>query len=323
MPNTSLRGLTLKYLFALSLIACLLMVSYLLIDRQIKNNEASAAIINISGRQRMYLQRVAMLGLQLVYEKDAEKRDELRMQLLQNVGSMEIIANGLLQGNENLRLPSQQASSKKISSQQLVYGRLESFFKEARALATDMGENLSPSNPHLLYILDAARGELLDSLDAIVKEYQLESERKMSALLSAQRITLLLSILILLLIAVFVFRPMVIRITEEKMMLERMNQQLNRLSVIDGLTGIANRRNFDEYYLREWKRAFRDKKSISIIMCDIDYFKIYNDTYGHLAGDDCLKIIAKTLCESLKRPADFVARYGGEEFVVVLPDTGT
>lgn len=101
------------------------------------------------------------------------------------------------------------------------------------------------------------------------------------------------------------------------------NEILHRISSLDGLTGIANRRHFEEFFHKEWPRAVRDATHLSLIMCDIDFFKPYNDGYGHLAGDDCLKIVAKTIKDILKRPADFAARYGGEEFVIVLPNTKT
>ncbi|MBI5179530.1 MAG: diguanylate cyclase [Nitrospinae bacterium] len=105
--------------------------------------------------------------------------------------------------------------------------------------------------------------------------------------------------------------------------LRKANGILRRLSAIDGLTGLANRRNFDEFMEKEWRRALRDAKPVSLIMIDIDHFKAYNDTYGHQGGDDCLKKVAAVIIENVKRPADLAARYGGEEFVVVLPDTKT
>jgi len=103
--------------------------------------------------------------------------------------------------------------------------------------------------------------------------------------------------------------------------LDAANKQLTRMSYMDGLTAVPNRRYYEEFFTREWKNAIRDDGCISLIMFDIDYFKAYNDTYGHLNGDDCLKKIAITLSKALKRPRDFLCRYGGEEFIAVLPGT--
>jgi diguanylate cyclase (GGDEF)-like protein len=97
------------------------------------------------------------------------------------------------------------------------------------------------------------------------------------------------------------------------------NRRLEELSRTDGLTGVANRRQFEDVYEREWRRAQRAKGPIALLMIDIDEFKKYNDHYGHQGGDDCLKKVAETLKVSLTRASDMVARYGGEEFVVVLP----
>lgn len=103
--------------------------------------------------------------------------------------------------------------------------------------------------------------------------------------------------------------------------LEQSNQHLEKLSHQDGLTQIANRRYFDHRLQEEWQRLQREEKPLSLILLDIDYFKQYNDYYGHLEGDECLKNIAKALSQSVKRSMDVVARYGGEEFAVILPNT--
>lgn len=103
--------------------------------------------------------------------------------------------------------------------------------------------------------------------------------------------------------------------------LEAANQQLNCLATLDGLTQLANRRRFDQYLEQEWRRLTRESQPLSLILCDVDFFKLYNDTYGHLAGDEVLKQVASALASTVKRPADVVARYGGEEFALILPNT--
>lgn len=113
-------------------------------------------------------------------------------------------------------------------------------------------------------------------------------------------------------------------ITERKYaenMLKEANERLERLSASDGLTQVANRRCFDQTLEREWNRLRRTGEPLSLIMSDVDFFKLFNDTYGHQGGDDCLKSVAKTLSETARRGGDCVARYGGEEFAVILPAT--
>jgi len=103
--------------------------------------------------------------------------------------------------------------------------------------------------------------------------------------------------------------------------LQKTNIQLQQQNIIDDLTKIANRRHFDETLEKEWLRAKRLRTSLALLMIDIDFFKQYNDTFGHLKGDECLKQIATVLNNNLNRPGDFVARYGGEEFCILIPET--
>ncbi|MEM9153603.1 MAG: diguanylate cyclase [Cyanobacteria bacterium P01_F01_bin.33] len=111
------------------------------------------------------------------------------------------------------------------------------------------------------------------------------------------------------------------RVADRTRELELANQELQRFVSIDGLTQVANRRRFDEYLQQSWRQHIREQQSLSLILCDVDYFKLYNDTYGHQAGDECLKQIAAVMRATICRPIDLVARYGGEEFAVVLPQT--
>ncbi len=110
-------------------------------------------------------------------------------------------------------------------------------------------------------------------------------------------------------------------LTDLALKLECTNHQLEELVNVDALTHLANRRYFNSFLEREWKRLQRQKESLSLIICDIDYFKRYNDTYGHVQGDKCLQKVAKVIQDSAKRSTDLAARYGGEEFAIILPDT--
>lgn len=103
--------------------------------------------------------------------------------------------------------------------------------------------------------------------------------------------------------------------------LQMANKELSRLANLDGLTQISNRRRFDEYLKSEWARALKEQHPLSLILCDVDFFKLYNDSYGHQAGDVCLKIVARLINDNAKQPTDLASRYGGEEFALILPET--
>ncbi|CAO3415106.1 diguanylate cyclase domain-containing protein [Azospirillum endophyticum] len=115
--------------------------------------------------------------------------------------------------------------------------------------------------------------------------------------------------------------PIVKARVRNHLLLKRQADLLRSLSFLDGLTGIANRRRFDETMAREWRRCARSHLPLSLIILDVDHFKAYNDQYGHQTGDECLRIIAEVLSERVRRPSDLVARYGGEEFICLLPET--
>ncbi|NJK37886.1 MAG: PleD family two-component system response regulator [Oscillatoriales cyanobacterium RM2_1_1] len=116
-------------------------------------------------------------------------------------------------------------------------------------------------------------------------------------------------------------RFLVQELAQKQTELEHANHQLQRLATMDGLTQVANRHAFDQYLISEWKRSIRERRWISLVLCDVDYFKRYNDTYGHQMGDRCLQQVAQALVQAARRPADLVARYGGEEFALILPNT--
>ncbi|MEQ9200570.1 MAG: diguanylate cyclase, partial [Rhodospirillales bacterium] len=104
---------------------------------------------------------------------------------------------------------------------------------------------------------------------------------------------------------------------------KRYRDFLTEIAFVDGLTRIPNRRRYDEFLDTEWRRAIRRESRLSMVLMDIDHFKQFNDTYGHLEGDRCLQEVASTLAKSVHRPADLAARYGGEEFACLLPETDT
>ncbi|GLH80251.1 diguanylate cyclase [Bradyrhizobium sp. SSBR45G] len=112
-----------------------------------------------------------------------------------------------------------------------------------------------------------------------------------------------------------------VAVTRDVTQQKTLQGRLETLAIEDGLTGLANRRRFDERLMEEWGRAYREKTSLALLMIDIDHFKAFNDTYGHPAGDECLHTVASVLADEAQRSSDLVARYGGEEFALLLPNT--
>lgn len=168
------------------------------------------------------------------------------------------------------------------------------YTSEALALANEPAHLLTPDNPHLTYILQN-RENLLESLDQIVSLYQQESEAKVQRLQMLKTTSGVIILLTLAFLGLYIFRPLANTLLKERAQLEHVNQELNFLSSVDGLTGIPNRRRFDQFLSQLWSLATRNGEPIALIMCDIDFFKAYNDTYGHLQGDECLKKVAETL----------------------------
>jgi diguanylate cyclase (GGDEF)-like protein len=114
---------------------------------------------------------------------------------------------------------------------------------------------------------------------------------------------------------------MALKLSARERELRSANEHLEELASIDSLSGLANRRSFDMRFATEWQRATNLERAISLLMIDVDHFKLFNDQYGHLEGDTCLRLIGEVLASAVQTDIDFIARYGGEEFVVLLPDT--
>ena len=115
--------------------------------------------------------------------------------------------------------------------------------------------------------------------------------------------------------------PLVLARAETQLKLKRKSDLLHRLASIDPMTEVGNRRRFDDVLDREWRRAARQEQLLSLAFVDVDHFKLYNDEYGHAAGDECLRKVARAMASVVRRAEDFLARYGGEEFAVILPGT--
>jgi len=321
MKIRSLSNLTHAYVLALSLIAFLTFVGF--VSVLILTQPDSAQLANVSGSQRYLSQKVVFLSVELVNTPNSNEQVKARNQLLGTIEKMEGNFQRLVQDSPYMISPvhlSQQMKAMYFNPPTDIQSQISRFTSETRELAAEPANLLTLDNPHLIYLLHNNE-ILLDSLNQIVSLYQQESEATVRNLLRLVAITCVIILLTLTFLGLYIFRPLANTLLKERVQLEHVNQELNYLSTADGLTGIANRRHFDQFLVQAWSQAARNAEPLALIMCDVDFFKLFNDYYGHLQGDECLKKIATALKASLKRPTDLVARYGGEEFVVVLPHT--
>lgn len=321
--HRSLSNLTRTYILALSLIAFLSLAIFITMHQLILTQTDSARLVNLSGSQRWLSQRTSLLSVEYVYETNTSVQNQLRKQLQNTTEQLQETYRTLIFGSPrmiSLVHLSPQMQTMYFNPPMNMQTQLNRYTSEAQTLAKEPTKLLTPDNPHLIYLLKNSE-TLLESLNQIVSLYQQEGEAKVQRLQMLETISGVIILLTLIFLGLYIFRPLANTLLEERAQLDRAIQELSFLSSVDGLTGIANRRHFDQFLSQLWSLAARNGEAIALIMCDIDFFKMYNDTYGHLQGDECLKKVADALKNSMKRQVDFVARYGGEEFVVVLPNT--
>ena len=306
---------TSKYLIALSITAFLFILIAVTLEYVIETQKSSALMINLSGKQRMLTKEIALKGLQEVSDPDSASQEAVKKELLSAVEE--------LQKNHNELILSSIPEIQDVyfgTSTSLDY-QVRQYIDNAMSFA-NMPEPVGEKQKlYVDSILIPDSEKLLKSLDEVTYRFQIESERKILVQQRIVQISLLFGIFILLLQGIYIFRPMIRMIEKEKEELLSLNKELDRQASTDGLTGVANRRYLNEFVEREWARSIRENTMISVIMVDLDFFKAYNDNYGHLAGDECLKQVARQMKSNIKRPADLVARYGGEEFAIILPNT--
>lgn len=315
MSEVTTRGLTLRYIVALGLIAVLTIISHFVLAETLLANEGAAAIINRSGRQRMLSQRISGLSVDLHQGNEAS-----RSPLEKAIGQFE-------QSHARLIALARDDNGATIAERRLhdvYFGNSEVdnlaflFLSAARRVAARPAGQHSSADAEekedLRILSDLSRGPLLSGLEEVVTIHQSVSEGRSQRMMQIQWAILVIVLLTLAFEACFIFRPMVRSISNYV-------GQLLRLADRDYLTGLLNRRAFTRHAETEIQRSRRYGRRLSLLMIDVDHFKHVNDTYGHLVGDSVLVAISQII-ESQARREDLVGRIGGEEFAILLPEIG-
>lgn len=221
---TAIGGMTKRYLFALGLVAVLSITAYVSLRQTIATQETSAAIVNYSGKRRYTSQRAALYAQQLVLGTTAAERQRARHEMLTSIQTMEDAHHGLLHGNPALRLPghpSPAIGAVYFSGERPADPLIKEYIARVRAWAGRTDEELAPDHPDLRWIVATAPGELLDALDSLVQMYQRESEAEIARIQSLESMVLIATLSVLVMEALFIFRPMVGRVREERRKLVR------------------------------------------------------------------------------------------------------
>jgi diguanylate cyclase (GGDEF)-like protein len=306
----SARAITTYYLSALMVIASLTIASHLILIYILDHNQGDAAIINVSGRQRMLSQRIASLAAQYRLGDP-----NVRRELLSAIDEFEKSERALHAAN--LSIKRGDSASVQLEA---IYSRgaepldveVRGFVADARRVAA-LPPGAAAASAPLSELFAQARSSLLNKLDDVVAIHQRETERVLSQLEKLQLAILGIVLLTLAAEALAIFRPMIARIAAY-------TTELLRLATIDPLTELANRRGFLERSMVEVARARRYDRPLGFLMLDIDHFKQINDTYGHEAGDVVLRLMSDSM-RGILRTHDLAGRFGGEEFTILLPET--
>lgn len=321
--RTIARQLKRHYVLVLALGAFFTILTFLSMRNLFILQSGLSTLEKAGTQQELLLEKNLLLGDKLMALPQPTHAGETQAQLAANLRQLESQFQGFKCLQKQIGSPNGHREVKKIFSfpPHNLETNFQKFSDEMKALTQLPLDQLPRHRSRWQAAKSLAETKLLPSLDklnqtlGVVHEQQLQWKKTVAA------ITLLISLLTLFSLGLVLFWRLVFQIQKSTSQLERENRELQALSSIDSLTGLANRRHFDKVLEDEWRRCLREQQPLSLLLIDLDYFKTYNDTYGHQMGDRCLRQVAQILRGEVGRPGDLVARYGGEEMAVILPHT--
>ncbi|MFH1035174.1 MAG: diguanylate cyclase [Pseudomonadota bacterium] len=326
--NANPRALGGAYLTALGIVALLIVAGQVLVDRHLSTMQNIGRTINLAGRQRMQYLVISRAAMVLAHgpdghdQPDPQERTRAAQQMASALEPWRQVHRGLLYGDPGLGLERLANPRARRLLEEMEPARQEVISAVQEAMELHRAGRYD--DPRLAFLAEAIwrRGDAyLKAMDRLVMVYDQDAKRRISDLHRLEWILTLLTLLTLVMVGLFIFRPMARRIRNDMAELSASAEAFEQLSLTDGLTGLDNRRALDRRLDEEWRRAWRNEEYLALLMLDIDFFKKYNDRYGHQEGDRALKAVAQAFQSCLRRAGDRAARYGGEELAALLAST--
>ncbi|MDH5804303.1 MAG: GGDEF domain-containing protein [Gemmatimonadota bacterium] len=319
LSTTIAANIQQKFMIGMALLLMLLAGGAMVLSKMLDRHQQQINNFDRSIRQYMVTDRASLLAHGLVLENDSLARDSLRIAMLAMVERVEKLHDEQIHSMPIEALPVLVRTV--FFERDMVDQRVHAYLDALRTLSETPDAELNPEHPSIQFISEVSYGSSTIPPDAMVDRIVASTE-KVGRLTRVVGIAIVIvSIAGFLFVALFVLRPLVADVAGKTQQLELVNSHLAELSATDPLTGIGNRRSFDERIVDEWARGIRNDSHLCLLMVDVDHFKAYNDKYHHVQGDNVLSAIGAVLRDTVNRSVDFAARYGGEEFAVILPNT--
>ena len=317
--QVSPRSLQQMYWSGLTLIAIVTLIGVGMVLYALDKQVDDSKTIELAGRQQVYCESISQ-GSLVIWVAPKEVRKEVHQQLAQRLDGWIDGYNALMKLKADQGLGGDQDPEVKRLFEKIAPVREKIIVYTCRFLALPPEAEVQKTPLELRLIHDNSV-IFVSLMGQVVDRYVTQSHARLNRVRQVEIGVAVAIFILLALETLLIFRPVLKRIHSDMRRLSAAAEEMRNQAMGDGLTGIANRRRFDEYLESEWQRAVRNNQNISLIMLDIDFFKRFNDTYGHQEGDRVLKASARVFDRAAQRPSDLAARYGGEEFVVMLPDT--
>jgi len=319
----SYQSLTARYVFALIMVGIAALGGFISMYLVVIHASTHSLIVENLEEQEDLSQEVLKQASAFVHADSTTQRDTAKQALLDAVTELESNHKELLEGSDELGYPGDDTPELKsflYEGESSLNAVTHEYLDRVRRLLSAHGGKIDENHPDVRFVLGEGARKLAERIQKAHLLFQSSANSRINKVLGIGGVLVGIIWIVLIVEAMFIFRPMARTIERERSELRRLNEELDRLATVDTLTGAYNRRKFAEVSQHEWATLRRTGNPMAILLVDVDHFKKVNDTHGHQAGDCVLRMVAAALSGNI-REIDYLFRWGGEEFLVLAPNT--